>query len=557
MRYKEKKRTYKVLILFIFIFLFLIYRMAKFQIFDAEKLTNMAESQYAYEEEIKDNKYTLLDTNGNDLLKYKEKYYAVLVPSAFKDNKEEKDEEKLLTIMYILRNYNEKYDITQNQSIDNSGKNYYEIDKITYDKLNRVKGVKGFYTYKKQQIDNNINDKKEYWKLENMLLDPYKNDQKTFKNKDSLEFKIYNKVKNNNIPKIVYKKDLQGEIISQKIEEPKSNINPKLTLDSEVQDSVRKVLSKKEYNDFKQVGVILSEAESGKIRAMIQKDDTLPNVNIGATTQNGFPPGSIFKIITEEAALENNKISLNDSFKCTGEFENNKKGTHGSFTTKDAFVVSCNDIFSQIGQKAGFESINNMVKSHGLYDKVLGLHYEQKGSLQMEKGEKPNLSDGTLSLVSFGQLIRITPIEAVSMVSTVVNNGVYSRPYILESFVDDKNNVLEQFNNTKKQIIDSSSANILKEQMKEVVKRGTATLAYDANIEIGGKTGTNERKEVNSKGKMEPLSDAWFVGFFKANNKYYTMVVFIPKIKTEGESAGTTAVPIFYDIVKEIKDSKL
>nr|WP_251860402.1 penicillin-binding transpeptidase domain-containing protein [Clostridium sp. Marseille-Q2269] len=517
----------------------------------------MAESQYAYEEEIKDNKYTLLDTNGNDLLKYKEKYYAVLVPSAFKDNKEEKDEEKLLTIMYILRNYNEKYDITQNQSIDNSGKNYYEIDKITYDKLNRVKGVKGFYTYKKQQIDNNINDKKEYWKLENMLLDPYKNDQKTFKNKDSLEFKIYNKVKNNNIPKIVYKKDLQGEIISQKIEEPKSNINPKLTLDSEVQDSVRKVLSKKEYNDFKQVGVILSEAESGKIRAMIQKDDTLPNVNIGATTQNGFPPGSIFKIITEEAALENNKISLNDSFKCTGEFENNKKGTHGSFTTKDAFVVSCNDIFSQIGQKAGFESINNMVKSHGLYDKVLGLHYEQKGSLQMEKGEKPNLSDGTLSLVSFGQLIRITPIEAVSMVSTVVNNGVYSRPYILESFVDDKNNVLEQFNNTKKQIIDSSSANILKEQMKEVVKRGTATLAYDANIEIGGKTGTNERKEVNSKGKMEPLSDAWFVGFFKANNKYYTMVVFIPKIKTEGESAGTTAVPIFYDIVKEIKDSKL
>lgn len=142
----------------------------------------MAESQYAYEEDTKDNKYKLLDTKGNDLLNIK-KILCCLVPSAFKDNKEEKDEEKLLTIMYILRNYNEKYDITQNQTIDSSGKNYYEIDKITYEKLKDIKGVKGFYTYKKQEVDKNINDKKEAWKLENMLLNPYKNDQKLLKTK--------------------------------------------------------------------------------------------------------------------------------------------------------------------------------------------------------------------------------------------------------------------------------------------------------------------------------------------------------------------------------------
>ncbi|EJO5348049.1 penicillin-binding protein 2 [Clostridium botulinum] len=554
MKYKEKKRVYKLLTLFMGVFLFLIYRMVKFQIFDAEELTSMAQAQYAYEEDIKDNKYKLLDTNGKDLLKYKEKYYAVLVPSAFKDNKEEKDEEKLLTIMYILRNYNEKYDITQNQSIDSSGKNYYEIDKITYDKLKNIKGVKGFYSYKKEVVDNSVYDKKESWKLENMILNPYKSDQKTFKNKESLEMKIYNRVKENKIPKIIYKKDLQGQIISQHIEEPTSNVNPKLTLDSKVQDSIRKVLRKKQYKNFNQIGVILSEAESGKIRAMLQKDETLPNVNIGAATQNGFPPGSIFKIITEEAALENNKVSLKDSFKCTGEFENNKKVTHGSLSTNDAFIVSCNDIFSQIGRKTGFDNINNIAKKHKLYNKVLELHYEQKGAIQMQKGEKPNLSDGTLSLISFGQLIRITPIEAVSMINTVVNNGVYVKPYILESFVDDKDITLEEFNTTKEQIIGKYSANIIKNQMKQVVKRGTAKLAYDPNIEIGGKTGTNERNEANDKGKVEQFSDAWFIGFFKVNNKYYSMLVFIPKIKTEGESAGTTAVPIFYDIVKEIKD---
>lgn len=337
-----------------------------------------------------------------------------------------------------------------------------------------------------------------------MLLNPYKNDQKTFKDKESLEMKIYNRVKDNKTSKIIYKKDLQGEIISKEAEEPKSNINPKLTLDSKVQDSIRKILNKKEYKAFNQVGVILSESESGKIRAMVQKDETLPNVNIGAATQNGFPPGSIFKIITEEAALENNKVSLKDSFKCTGEFESNKKGTHGSFSTKEAFIVSCNDIFSQIGRKAGFENIDNMVKKHGLYSKVLDLHYEQQGAIQMEKGEKPNLSDGTLSLVSFGQLIRITPIEAVSMVSTVVNNGVYVKPYVLESFVDDKNNTIEEFNTTKEQIIGTYSANSLKDQMKEVVKRGTAALAYDSSIEIGGKL-------VPMKGKKLMIKVKWSI----------------------------------------------
>ncbi len=51
--------------------------------------------------------------------------------------------------MYILRNYNEKYDITQNQTIDNSGKNYYEIDKITYEKLKKYKRCKGILCIQK------------------------------------------------------------------------------------------------------------------------------------------------------------------------------------------------------------------------------------------------------------------------------------------------------------------------------------------------------------------------------------------------------------------------
>lgn len=554
-KYRSKKRIYNLFILFVIIFGILIYRIFKFQFFDAKKLSVMAESQYTYMESTRENKWLLLDSKGRDLLKYKDKYYAVIVPDSFKENQQDKNEDKILSIIYTLRNYNKDYDITKIQSLDKSGKIYYKIDKNTYEKLEKMKNIKGFYVYKKKVVDKGNTEKKEYWKLENMLLNPYKNDGRTLKDKNTLEMNIYNKVKNNENPKIIYKKDLSGKIISSEIKNTKSNINPKLTLDYDIQEKIKKVLLKDEYKSFDQIGVILMESNTGKIKSMIQKDETLPNINIGAATQNGFPPGSIFKVLVEEAGIEKDIIATNDKFTCKSEFENNHKSSHGTLSVRDAFIVSCNHIFSQIGMKVGFENINYMIKKHGLYDKVLNLQQEQKGYLELKGNKEPNISDGTLPLLSFGQLIRITPIESIAMVNTVVNDGIYVKPYILEGYVNDNNEVIEKLNTKEERIITKNTANIMKNQMLDVVRRGTAKGAYDNNIEIGGKTGTNQRSEVNKDNKLQNYSDGWFIGFFKSNGVYYSMVVFIPNINAKEQSAGSTAVPIFYDIVKNIKDS--
>lgn len=94
------------------------------------------------------------------------------------------------------------------------------------------------------------------------------------------------------------------------------------------------------------------------------------------------------------------------------------------------------------------------------------------------------------------------------------------------------------------------NSNILKNQMLNVVKEGTGKNAYIKNIEIGGKTGTSNRVENNNKKELKEYCDGWFTGFFKVNNKYYSMVVFVQNIGKDVNAAGSS-VPIFKKIVEE------
>jgi len=145
--------------------------------------------------------------------------------------------------------------------------------------------------------------------------------------------------------------------------------------------------------------------------------------------------------------------------------------------------------------------------------------------------------------------MNITPVQALSIANTVVNGGVYVKPYIIDSYVDDENKPIEQFSKAEKNVLKKTTANLMKNQMIKVVTSGTAQAAKITEIEVGGKTGTSEKK-ING----EEKSDGWFVGFFKVNNKYYTMVVFAKDIDVlKKEEAANTAVPIFKAIVQEIK----
>lgn len=543
-RAKIQKRQYVIFCMFFVMFCILYWRIVSFQYVKSGKLSVMENNQYSYIENLTDTNYLLFDCNGKQLIDYTKKYYVVISPEIYIRDNLDTNSDDLLTLMYILRNYNSNYDLSKIGTLNTSQKLYYEVDENTYNKLKLIKGVKGFYVYTYLK-----SNKGEPWKIENMLTSIRRTDNNKLKSPNSLEMQIYNKTKANQIPKIVFERDINGNIIQTKTELPKNNLNVRLTLDKNIEEKIKGILNNSANRNYKQIGVVLMEANTGKIKALVQKDDTKPNVNLGVSTNHGFYPGSIFKVIVEEAALENNSISLNDRFTDRGFYEKDN-GTHQTYTPEQAFIVSCNDVFAQIGSKVGFNNFYNNAIAQGLEQKVLGLDSEERGAFEVKDAKNSN---GTLGLASIGQKIRITPLEAISIANTVANNGIYVKPHIIDAYVDDNNNVKEYVNTQQQQLLKKSTANTMKEQMIKVVEQGTAKAALTDNVEIGGKTGTTQRMEISrSTGKVVEHSDGWFAGFFRVSGKYYSMIVFVQDINKDTEEGGTTSAPIFKDIVTSI-----
>ena len=534
-KYIQNKRVWILFTFVIILFSILYVRIFQFQFLSSKKLSVMADAQYSYRENIETLNFMLLDRNGKNLISSINKYYVVIVPNDFKSNDFNTNSENILTLVYTLRNYNNDYDISKLNLSNKGQKTYLEVDKSTYDKVKNIKSVKGVYAYTLSEMEN-----KGSWSIESLLVNPRRLFDDSFKSEDSLELKLYNKVKNNDKTQIVFEKDTAGNIISENIKYPENNINVRLTIDKNIQQKISEVLQNTKYKNFKQIGVIMMETSTGKILGMTQKDNLLPNVNIGAATDNGFYPGSIFKVIVEEAALKSNAINLKDKFTCRGLYEDEHKN-HGTLNSSEALVVSCNDIYAQIGNKTGYKAIYSLAQQQGIFTKVLGFDSELAGKTEIAE---PKLSDGSISLVSMGQGMRITPIEAISISNTVANGGVYVKPLLIDAYVDAKNNSEEKTITEKKNILDKNVALTIKNQMIKVVEEGTAKGATLNGIEIGGKTGTTQRNQ---------FSDGWFTGFFKVNDKSYSMLVFVEDINKVTDSGGNTAAPIFRDIVNETK----
>ncbi len=537
---KQNRRAAGLLALFFIFFFLLIWRIKVMTIDKSGELSAMQENQFEEVAVLSDLKYIIFDQNGKQMLTYKNKYYAVIDPSTFARNYNNDDE--LFALTYILRDYNSSYNLLDIGLGKNLAKRRFEVDESTYKKLKNITGVKGFYTYTFSAVD-----RSEAWKIENMISsikDPA--DNKT-KQEDSIEMLVYKKTEQNELPKQIFDKDLEGNISPQQFIMPDKNVNIKLTLDKNINDIIKEILISDKYNKYKQIGVTLMESSTGKLLSLTQKDDSQPNVNLGSKG-DGFDPGSIFKIIVEEAGLEKKNISLNAKYSCkqdiySGAYDKCPDKDHGVLTAEEAMTVSCNNIFAQIGDKVGVRNFLDNAQSQGLFNKILNFDSEAKGTAVLPK---PGEGAGQLAI---GQSMSITPIQAISIISTVVNDGYFIKPYLIGSFVDNDARNLEILKTDKYQSINKSTANILKNQMLKVVSDGTGRSARIPNIEVGGKTGTSTRYDGDRK-----TSDGWFVGFFKIKDRYYSMVVFVKDIDIQKEQAATTAAPIFKDIVLAINN---
>lgn len=499
------------------------------QVFPSEKVQNSYQNHQ--EENITNLNYMILDTKGRDLMKYDKKYMLVIDLRPFSLNNYEETLEDLMALNFIMKSENPSFNYSD--IMKQGGKAYFEISEDTYNKINQLKNIKGIYTYIKDTIDS-----KRAWSIGNTFSKILDDEQDA----GTLEGELYEYLKDNEMPKGEFYLDSKAVYSKQSINISDKNKNLRMTIDKDMQDKVDEVLHNEEYDYLSNIGVIIMESDTGKIKCMTQKDESEANINIGIE-QMGYEPGSIYKIITLGAALDCGIINVNDSYACSGKI---CKVSHGNLTIEKAFEISCNDVFAQIGAKLGYGKLMKYSKLQGLYAPVLNLAGNNRNEAA---GVMPEEEAG-INNISIGQCMNVTPIQMLGAINTIVNNGVYEKPYIIEAILDKDENVVKEFSTEEKRIYSETTAKLVQNAMKKVVQNGTGKKAEISYLSIGGKTGS----ATGSNGKTH----GWFVGYFEKDNKKYTMVVFTPDIELIKDSnnndagGGDTAAPIFKKIVENL-----
>ena len=253
---------------------------------------------------------------------------------------------------------------------------------------------------------------------------------------------------------------------------------------------------------------------------------------------DGYEPGSTFKVLTMAAALDCGAIDLNTHFYCRGAERIQGRAQllhcwraagHGAEQTPQALQNSCNLAFAHIALKLGGERFYDYVKRFGILEKTgIDLAGESKG-IFFDKALVTNTDKwGTASLTSgsFGQTFKITPLQLVRAIASVVNGGELREPYIVSEVQDAKGNVVyRQEPTVTRRTVKEETSEMMRTLIRSVVTEGTAKNADVAGFAIGGKTGTSEKIDVfDDKGQRVLDKIVSFVGIATMDDPEYIVL---------------------------------
>ena len=254
---------------------------------------------------------------------------------------------------------------------------------------------------------------------------------------------------------------------------------------------------------------------------------------------DGYEPGSTFKVLTMAAALDCGAIDLNTRFHCSGAEQIPGRAQllhcwrsqgHGAEQTPQALQNSCNIAFAHIALKLGGERFYEYIEKFGILEKTgIDLAGESKGIFF----DKALVTDtdkwGTASLTSgsFGQTFKITPLQLVRAIASVVNGGQLMEPYIVSEILDaDGETVMKAEPTVVRQTISKETSDTMRTLLQSVVEEGTAKNARVAGFSIGGKTGTSEKIDVfDANGQRVLDKIVSFVGIAPMENPEYIVLV--------------------------------
>ena len=264
-----------------------------------------------------------------------------------------------------------------------------------------------------------------------------------------------------------------------------------------------------------------------------------------------YEPGSVFKIITMTAALEEGKVSLTERFSCPGyrivedrRIRCHKVTGHGSETFVEGVMNSCNPVFMDIGARVGANAMYKYYEKLGLFDKT-GIDVPGEAGSIMHKLE--NIKAVELATMSFGQSFQITPFQMLRAAAATVNGGKLITPHFGKYITDEQGNVVTDLSYEEKEgVINKETSDTVKDILEKVVSEGTGNKAAIEGWNIGGKTATSQKLP---RGNGKYISS--FLGF--ADAKYPTVMAIVLIDEPEGiYYGGTVAAPVIKKLYENI-----
>ena len=289
-----------------------------------------------------------------------------------------------------------------------------------------------------------------------------------------------------------------------------------------------------------------------------EKSEALYRMWANKSVSDSYEPGSTFKIITASVALEEGKASTDTSgdFYCSGYEQVEDRqiacwryyNPHGSQTLRQALCNSCNPAFIQLAQRIGASTLYKYYQAFGLFESTNSGLYGEQTSIFHDLDE---IGPVELATYAFGQRFQVTPLQMITAVSCVANDGILMKPNIIKSITNtDTGTVTETQPTEVRQVISKSTASQVKSMMESVVLEGTGKNVQVSGYSIGGKSGTSEPTEANAE-------DGYVSSFVAISPVEDTQVVILltlydPQNKEYGYQGGSVAAPVVSQMLTEI-----
>ena len=261
---------------------------------------------------------------------------------------------------------------------------------------------------------------------------------------------------------------------------------------------------------------------------------------VNRAIQGRYVPGSIFKVVTLTAAL-NNGITERWGYTCDGTLELEGDtitcpSEHGEQTLEEAFANSCNCAFAQLGVELGADKLVSTAQSMGFYKETM---YKDFTLYASKLGITSDSRESEIGWAAIGQdKDTVTPMQMCMIAAGIANGGVVKEPRLVKPSALDVSNLTSALQDSR--IMSAELAGQVKDMMRTVVEEGTGTRAAVDGVTVCGKTGP---AEVGGSQKAH----AWFIGFIEESEHPLAITVIVEN----GGSGGRVAAPIAQTVLEK------